>query len=48
MESLSDRGGTLRLWSVIRDDGDLWLSTDYGRPGFEWYPSFRFLFVACK
>ena len=45
-EPLSDRDGSLPLWSVYRSGDAPWLDASYGRPDREWYPGARFLFVA--
>jgi hypothetical protein len=48
IEPITDSGGGLRLFSVGRDDGGLWLSSDYGRPGSVWSGGGCFVFVCSR
>ncbi len=45
MEPITGSGGGLRVFRVGLSDYDLWLFTNYGRPGSVWYGYSRFVFV---
>ncbi|MBI2099358.1 hypothetical protein HYT45_03025 [Candidatus Uhrbacteria bacterium] len=48
MEPIAASGGYLRVFSVVRDDGGLWLDSYFGYPGSVWYGSDRWVFVRGK
>ncbi len=45
MEPIKDPDGALRVFRVERVDVDLWLCTDYARPGDVWSSDYRWVFA---
>jgi hypothetical protein len=45
MDPITGSGGSLGIFDVGRDGNGRWLDWSYGRPGSEWDPDYRFVFV---